>query len=173
MKTKLINPNLLKTVKPVFSTLMVVLMTIFISCSNDGDEVSISLDGPVLSVSDFSGTWNATTAIFENFDGSQRLEIVAEGGSATLVVQNNGRYTLTLNISGLGTDVTSGELGFNEDEYGDRLIVVFDGEPREDYEVFNISLNGGVLSLSGVTTFDFTGNGTEEPAVIDLVMVRS
>ena len=173
MKTKYIDQNLLGTGRFIYISLMVVLLILFTACSKDGDEVSISLDGPVLSVSDFSGTWNATTAIFENFDGSQRLEIVAEGGSATLVVQTNGRFSLTLNISGLGSEVISGELGFNEDEYGERLIVVFDGEPREDYEVFNISLNSGVLSLSGVTTFDFTGNGTEEPATVDLVMVRT
>ena len=173
MKTNNIYQYLNRTRRFFLYSLVAVLVAVFSSCSKDGDEVSISLNGPVLSVSDFSGTWLATTAIFENFDGSQRLEIVAEGGSATLVVQTNGRFSITLNIQGQGSEVISGELGFNEDEYGDRLIVVFDGEDPEDYEVFNISLNGGVLSLSGVTTFDFTGNGTEEPAVIDLVMERS
>ena len=173
MKTDYKSQTLISLRKPIHIILSILLLTFLSSCSDDDEEVSISLNGPVLSVSDFSGTWNATAAIFENFDGSQRLEIVAEGGSATLIVQTNGRFTLTLNITGLGTEVISGELGFNEEEYGDRLIVVFDGEPREDYEVFNISLNSGVLSLSGVTTFDFTGSGTEEPAVVDLTMERS
>ena len=154
--------------------LYALLFLLCISCSSeDEEEVTISLDGPVLSVSDFSGNWTATGAIFEDFDGSQRLNLVQEGGSASLSVQSNGRFSINLDVPGQGTEVISGELGFNEGEWGDRLIVIFDGEPKEDYEVYNISLENGILYLSGVTTFDFTGGGTEEPAVIDLILTRS
>ncbi len=164
-----------KKIRSIFSmTIILIAIGTSISCSSDDDDLAISLDGPVLSVSDFTGNWVATSAVFESIDGSnQRLDIVEEGGSATFVVQTNGRFTITINTPGLGSDTFSGELGFNEEEYGDGLIVIFDGDARDDYELFNIRLENDVLSLSGITTFDFTGNGTEESAVIDLGLVRS
>ncbi|WP_282159718.1 hypothetical protein [Ulvibacterium marinum] len=164
-----------KKARSIFSISMVLItIAVSVSCSSDDDDLTISLDGPVLSVSDFTGNWTATSAIFESIDvPGNRLDIIEEGGSATLTVQANGRFAITINTPGLGSETFSGELGFNGEEYGDRLIVVFDGDARDDYELFNIGFENNVLFLSGITTFDFTGNGTEESAVIDLGMVRS
>lgn len=153
--------------------LMVLLIGISTSCGNDDDELAISLNGPVLSVSDFSGDWTATAAVFENISGSERIEIVAQGGSVTFVAKTNGRFSITINIQGQSPDIFSGELGFNEEEWGSRLIVIFDGEAREDYEVYNIDFDNDTLYLRGQTTYDITGNGTEEPVIIDLTLVRS
>ncbi|RKN79311.1 hypothetical protein [Ulvibacterium marinum] len=164
-----------KRIGAMFSVaIMFIILGTSISCSGDGEDLAISLEGPVLSVSDFTGNWTATSAIFESIDvPGNRLDIIEEGGSATLTVQANGRFAITINTPGLGLETFSGELGFNGEEYGDRLIVVFDGDARDDYELFNIGFENNVLFLSGITTFDFTGNGTEESAVIDLGMVRS
>ncbi|WP_299532757.1 hypothetical protein [Ulvibacterium sp.] len=174
MKNKVLDYSNRK-VRSIFS-LGIVLITIAISlsCSSDDEDLSISLDGPVLSVSDFTGNWVAISAVFESIDVSgTRLDIIEEGGSATLTVQANGRFAITINTPGLGSETFSGELGFNGEEYGDLLIIVFDGDARDDYELFNIAIENNVLFLSGITTFDFTGNGTEESAVIDLGLVRS
>ncbi len=144
------------------------------SCSSDEEDFTVSLDGPSISVSDFSGSWVATTAVFESTDGSQRLDVIQEGGSATLQVQNNGRFTITISAPGQGSDSFSGEMGFNGEEYGNQLIVLFDGDARDDYELFNVAVtNDDVLFLSGITAYDFTGSGGEVPATIDLVMVRA
>ena len=166
-----LNPDYLKTYFNL--SLTVLLLSVCIACSSDDEDLSISLDGPVLSVSDFSGNWNATNAVFESLDGSLRVDIINVGGSATLAVQSNGRFTITLSVPGQASEVISGELGFNGDEYGSSLIVIFDGDARDDYELFNISLNNGVLSLSGQTTFDFLNNGSETPATLDLTLERA
>ncbi|NAY93318.1 hypothetical protein GTQ34_15515 [Muricauda sp. JGD-17] len=171
MKTRYSYANLLGR-KTLYYSVILLLSIICFSCSDDDGDLMISLDGPVLSVSDFTGNWAATTAVFESTDGSQRLEVVEQGGSATLVVQANGRFTITISFPGQGSEIFAGELGFNGEEYGDRLIVIFDGDDPEDYELFNIQLNNGVLFLNGITTFDFLGNGTEVPATIDLILER-
>ena len=43
----------------------------------------------------------------------------------------------------------------------------------DDYEVYDITVQSGQLSLRGVTTFDFLGNGTQKEATIYLLMERS
>jgi len=79
-------------------------MGISLSCSSDDEEFKISLEGPSLSVSDFTGTWVAFQAVFETFDGSNlRLDVIEEGGSATLAVQANGRFTITINTPDQGS----------------------------------------------------------------------
>ncbi|WP_222983012.1 hypothetical protein [Flagellimonas meishanensis] len=149
-------------------------LCIFMSCSGDKEEFMISLDGPNISVSDFTGSWEATTSVFESTDGSQRLDVIEVGGTTLLQVQNNGRFTITIAVPGQGSESFSGKMGFNGDEYGNRLIVLFDGDAMDDYELFNVDVNNDeTLFLSGITTFDFTGSGTEVLATIDLVMVRS
>ncbi|WP_422081982.1 hypothetical protein [Ulvibacterium sp.] len=166
---------LYRRIRAMFSmVIMFIILGTSISCSSDDEDLVISLEGQTLSVSDFTGNWTAIGAVFESIDVSgTRLDIIEEGGSATLTVQANGRFSITINTPGLGSETFSGELGFNGEEYGDLLIIVFDGDARDDYELFNIAIENNVLFLSGITTFDFTGNGTEESAVINLDLVRS
>ncbi|MGB5819417.1 MAG: hypothetical protein WBG90_08010 [Saonia sp.] len=139
------------------------------SCSDDEDD--FSLDGPGFSVSDLAGTWTATSAIFSlNAEGpGQSIDIVEEGGSVTLVIQNNGRFTITISALGETPEISTGRLAFDEE----LLVVFFDDDP-DDFDFFVIDFSGNNLSLQNNTSeFDFDGDGTDESASISLTLVRN
>lgn len=145
-----------------------VLLTTFAACDSGEDDFSLEGDG--ISMRDIAGTWAATRAFFSRAaDGpAVSVEIVRLGGTATLMIQTNGRFTFTTALPGESPDVTTGQLGFDED----LLVVIYDDEP-DDFDFFGIQFSGNTLSISGPGTYDFNGDGTEEDAIIELDLVRS
>nr|WP_298792177.1 hypothetical protein [uncultured Allomuricauda sp.] len=142
-----------------------------VSCSED-EGPDCSLQGTNYSVSDISGNWTATEARFFNVSAEpiQVVDVVAEGGSVTLSIQSNGRFTLNITESGEPSSRSSGDLCFDED----LLVVRFDGDAADDYEFFRITFNGtNNLSFDGPAEFDFNDDGTPDPADISLALVRS
>jgi len=92
------------TKKTGLTFLFVVVMaplTMFVGCSDD-DEPSTER------VSEIAGTWTATSATFNDFD------VVEEGGSVTMVIQSNGRFTFTIKRPEETDMVFTGKLGFDE-----------------------------------------------------------
>ena len=141
------------------------------SCNSEEDGPDCSLQGTKLSMSDISGSWTATSATFFTIsDPIETVDVVAEGGTVTLSIQSNGSFTLTIVESGGPSDVSSGDFCFDED----LLVVRFDGDAADDWEYYRVQLTGGNnLSIGGPAEFDFDGNGTDEPAEIELSLVRS
>ena len=141
----------------------------FTACDS-GEDDDFSLEGDGISMSDIAGTWTATRAFFSRAaDGpAVEVEIVGQGGTATLVIQTNGRFTFTTTLPGEAPDVTTGQLGFDED----LLVVMYDDEP-DDFSFFGIQFSGNNLSINGQGTYDFDDDGSEEAAVIELDLVRS
>ena len=143
-----------------------------LSCSEEDEGPDCSLQGTNFSVSDISGNWTATEASFFNVSTEpiQVVDVVAEGGTVTLSIQSNGRFTLNISEADGSTTRSSGELCFEEDI----LVVRFDGDAADDYEFYGIQFNGSNnLSLSGPAEFDFNDDGTPDQAEVDLVLVRS
>lgn len=152
------------------STLAILVCFFFIqSCSSD-DEDDFPLVGTNISMDEIAGTWNATRASFSlAADGpAVELEVVAAGGTVTLVIQANGRFTLTIVLPARSPEVSTGQLGFDED----LLVVSYDEDP-EDYELFGIQATETTLSISGPSEFDFDGDGTDEAAIVELDMERN
>lgn len=151
-------------------TILVVLST-FVACKKNKEEYPLS--GPNLSMADIAGTWNATTA---NFSGDELdaagqpkfIDIIAEGGSVTLAVQTNGRFTSTIALPGEPVDISTGQLGF-DDQW---LAISYDDDPGE-YEYYYIELVNQILTLRGPAEFDFDDDGLEEPASLELIMGRA
>lgn len=143
------------------------------SCSEESEGPDCSLQGTNLSVSDISGNWNATSAVFglDVAGPVQEIDVVAEGGSVTLSIQSGGRFTLSISEPSEPSDNSSGSLCFDED----LLVVSFDEDSPDDYEFFAIQLNSGTntLTIEGPTSFDFDGDGQLEPARVILVLTRS
>lgn len=171
MKCKSYFPTIKK--QRFFHGLLTMIMFSFslVSCSED-EGPDCSLNGTNFSVSDISGNWTATEASFFNVSTEpiQVVDVVAEGGSVTLSIQSNGRFTLNITESGGSNTRSSGDLCFDED----LLVVRFDGDAADDFEFFRVTLNGtNNLSLDGPAEFDFDGNGTPDPADISLALVRS
>lgn len=138
--------------------------------SSCGSDEGPSLTGTNTSISDIAGNWEATSAFF-SFAGTGPVvetDVVADGGSVSLSIQNNGRFTLIVNVPGRATETTTGQLGFDED----LLTVSYDEDPGE-FEYFSIQNTTNTLSISGPAEFDFDGDGTDEAAIVALDFVRA
>ena len=158
------NKSQFKLKRVVYHIAILALLPFLVACNKDKNEYP--LDGPNLSMNDISGTWKATTANY-HYD-TLFFDVIAEGGSVSLVIQSNGRYTFTLKLPDEADNVSAGQLGF-DDEW---LAISFDDDPGE-YEYYFIELANGILTLRGPAEFDFEGDGTEEPASLNLMLIRS
>ena len=142
-------------------TAVIAIFITFASCSDDDDDFSNT--GTNLSISDISGSWIATSA---TFSAAKNIDIMAEEGVITLVIQPNGNFTFTLKYPG-ETEVSTGKLGFD----GEFLAVRFDDDPEE--ASFFISLVNNILTLRGQVELDLDGNGIEEFGTLELIMKRN
>ena len=147
------------------------LFSAIVACDKDKEEYP--LIGTDLSMADIAGTWDATTANFSSYelddDGQPYfIDILAEGGSFTMVIQKNGRFTATITLPGEPDNISTGQLGFDEQW----LAITFDDDPGE-YEYYFIELVNEILTLRGPTEFDFNGDDLDEPASLELIMERS
>ena len=130
-----------------------------------GGEDEFPLEGTGISIDDIAGTWIATKIAFSPTapGPAQEVEVVAQGGSGRLMIQSNGRFTLTITLPGEAPEVTTGQLGFDED----LLVVIYDDEP-DDFEYFAIQSSATTLSIRGPASYDFDGDGFEEAASAEL-----
>ena len=152
-----------KIKRVLFHILIIAFLPFLITCNKNKNEYP--LEGPNLSMNDIAGNWKATTANY-SYD-TLFFDVVAEGGSVTLAIETNGRFTFTLKLPEESDNVSTGQLGFDEEW----LAISFDDDP-EEYEYFFIELSNGNLTLRGPAEFDVEGDGTEEPASVDLIMIR-
>ena len=165
----------MKTIPQILISSFIILF-LFACSSDDGDEMSNT--GPAFSISDLQGNWNATSVLF-SYSGSEPFpdpfsyDVIAEGGSATLTVQSNGRFTISLQLPGGGTESFSGRMYFEEGEF---FAIQFDDDPPDDPTYFGESLVGDVFTLNGgpdTAEWDFDGDGNDEPASVRLVFERT
>ena len=128
-------------------------LTFFIACSDDEPSTE--------RVAEIAGTWTATSATFNGID------VIEEGGSVTLTIQNNGRFTFKIKRPGRDDMVFTGRLGFDEEW----LAVEYDTYPGE-YEYYDIEYDAHNLHIGANSEFDFDGDGTDEEVICFLDMVR-
>jgi len=130
-----------------------------------------------ITLEDLADTWNATQFEFSQAGEGPALEpfdVVAEGGSVTLEIQSNGRFTLTTVDPEGSSEIQTGKLGFDLDAE-DFLLVVFDDEPDDELEFFFLIVNNNSFRLvdsTGEGEFDLDGDGVLDPARINSTWVR-
>lgn len=130
-----------------------------------------------ISTADLAGTWNATAFEYSQAGVGPAVpsyDIVAEGGSATLVIQADGSFTLTTVDPGAGSESMPGVLGFDP-EAEDFLLVTFDDDPGDELEFFFVMDSDSSFQLidnTGEGEFDLDGDGTAEPVRINSAWVR-
>ena len=137
--------------------LIVVLLTSLSSltaCKKDGGKTDER-------IADIAGLWTATYASFNGVD------VVEEGGSVTLEIQDNGRFTFTIQRPERTAMVFKGTLGFDEEW----LEVEYDNYPGE-YEYYDITYDANNLHIGANSEFDFDGDGSDEIVIFFLDMVR-
>ena len=91
--------------------LLVLLVSFSFSCSSDDDEDVITKDGP-FQISELAGSWEATQAFFGG--ETMNVDLIGEGGSATLNVQSSGRFTLNIDPADRPAYSVSGEMFWEE-----------------------------------------------------------
>lgn len=146
----------------IFAVALAAILLFFDSCKKD--EAEYPLTGTNLTMDNIAGNWVATTA---NFSGADFFDIIAEGGTAKLVIQSNGRFTFTITLPEEPNNVSTGQLGFDEQW----LAISFDTDPGE-YEYFFIELVNQILTLRGPAEFDFDDSGQLDEGTLELVMQR-
>ena len=135
----------------------------FTSCNGDDDD-DFSATGTNLSIADIAGSWIATSA---TFNAPEFIDILEEGATVTLVIQDNGRFTFTVKYPGEADDVSTGKLGFD----GEWLAVRFDDD--DDEASFFISLENNILTLRGQVELDLDQNGIFDYGILAMILERT
>lgn len=138
----------------VISVLLLAALASFKSCNKDNGKTDER-------IAEIAGTWTATYASFNGVD------VVEEGGSVSLEIKDNGRFTFTIQRPGRAAMVFTGSFGFDEDW----LEVEYDDYPGE-YEYYDITYDANNLHIGANSEFDFDGDGSDEIVVFFLDMVR-
>ena len=105
-------------------SVLVILVLVSPGCDGNPNDPS-DIDGELAPL---VGTWIATRLLFiSQADLSQSVDLIQQGGSATLTISENGRFTFVTILPGEPTDTGMGSLHF-EDGF---LIAVDDEEPND------------------------------------------
>ncbi|MEL6305608.1 MAG: hypothetical protein AAFQ20_12570 [Bacteroidota bacterium] len=159
-----------KTLRFIFCSFCLIAL---FSCSDDEDEINFSLEGTTLSITDISGNWTSVFIAFQDLDlpdsEAQIIDYSALGATATLNIQNDGRFTASFSLPEGSTINFSGQMGFS----GDLLVLSEDSDGPGDEAFWSITLTeDDILGLSGELEIDFDEDGTIDPTFVVLQMER-
>ena len=141
----------------------------FVSCSSDDDE--LIKEGP-FNISELAGNWEATTAYFAN--NTVDVDVVADGGTATMTVQSSGRFSLTIDPIDRAAYTVSGEMSWEKWEGNYYFAIEWDDYPG-DWDTYGATLTATTLRIAGgfdTGEYDFDNDGTFESARITFEFVR-
>ncbi|MFT0715918.1 hypothetical protein [Flagellimonas lutimaris] len=150
----------------------ITLVSLNLSCSSSDDDEGLTKDGP-FSISELSGNWEATKAQFSV--SSTSVDIVEDGGSVSMSVQSNGRFTLTLDPVDRNAYTVSGEMFWEEWQQTYYFAVIWDDEPN-DWDTFGHTYDGTTFSINGgadSAEYDFDNDGDLESCSVHFIFVRS
>jgi hypothetical protein len=114
-----------------------------------------------------TGTWNATKDEYVSQSSPAAVDLIALGGSATLVLNSDGSFEFTCTPAGEPSAVTTGTWTMTTD--------LFRATPTGmswSWE-WDATLAGGAFTLTGATAeYDCNDDGTPESATWNLTFVR-
>jgi hypothetical protein len=153
---------------------LISLISLTFSCSTDDDEDinDLTKDGP-FQISELAGTWDATKAQFSVSGVS--IGVVDDGGTASMSVQSNGRFTITLDPIDRNAYTVSGEMFWEPFQQTFYFAIVWDDYPN-DWDTYGHTFDGTTLSLNGGTDtgeYDFDNDGDMESCSVHFIFDRS
>jgi hypothetical protein len=154
----------------LYFTCITILILISGSCSQEDD--TPALQGDNYSINDISGKWIAMQAGFTSMEVPDKgfLDVIAEGGTLTITIQSNGRFSMTIVLPQKPDQVFTGQLGFDEEW----LAVSYDEAPGDyDYHYFDLNADKTVLTIRGQGTYDFDEDGEEDSASFSFILAKS
>lgn len=152
---------------------LISLISLNFSCSKDDDpKDTLTKDGP-FQIGELSGTWDATKAQFSV--NTLSVDVVENGGTVSMSVQTNGRFTLTIDPVDRNAYTVSGEMFWEEWQQTFYFAIVWDNEPN-DWDTYGHTFDGTTLSLNGGADsgeYDFDNDGDSEACSVHFIFVRS
>ncbi|MGB5482610.1 MAG: hypothetical protein WBM91_16125 [Eudoraea sp.] len=152
---------------------LISLISLTFSCNDDDDdEVVLTKDG-TFQISELAGTWEATKAQFSV--NTVSVDVVEDGGTASMSVQANGRFTLTLDPVDRDAYTVSGEMFWEEWEQTFYFAIVWDTYP-DDWDTYGHTYDGTTLSLNGgaeTGEYDFNNDGDMSACTVHFIFDRS
>jgi hypothetical protein len=116
---------------------------------------------------EITGTWSATKDEYVSKSSAITVDLIAQGGTATLELRSDQTFEFTCTPAGKAPEVTTGTWSVGTD--------VFRATPTGmswSWE-WDFSLASGVLTLAGATAeYDCNNDGTPEDATWNLTFVR-
>lgn len=142
------------------------------SCTMDDNENLLSKEGP-FEISELVGNWEATKAQFSV--NTVSVDVVELGGKASMSVQSNGRFTLTLDPVDRAAYTVRGEMFWEKWQQTFHFSIVWDEYP-DDWDTYGHTFDGTTFSFNGGTgtgEYDFNNDGDMEACSIHFILVRS
>lgn len=119
------------------------------------------------SIDEIAGVWIASNAIYSEIaDPTNRLDLIALGFGVTMNIEPSGDWALLLTV---GTNIVDLQVGTMAVD--GKLLVIVD-ETGTDTGRAYLEGEQVALQMRGGTEFDFDGDGTAEPAKLNLIMDR-
>jgi hypothetical protein len=155
------------------SVLFSVFFILFIALSCGEEDPPITPDGP-FNISELTGNWEATFASFIRDSDDMAVEIVGDGGTVTMVVQSNGRFTMTIDPADRAAYTVSGKM-FWEIWEGNYYFSIEWADYPGDWDSYGATLIGDTLEINGsfeTGEYDFDNDGSSESARVRFTFVR-
>ncbi|NJB69801.1 hypothetical protein GGR42_000263 [Saonia flava] len=160
----------MKTFTYVF---LISLISLTFSCSSDDDGQYVLTKEGRFPISELAGDWEATKAQFSV--NTLSVDVVENGGTASMSVQSNGRFTLTIDPVDRNAYTVSGEMFWEEWQKTFYFAIVWDDDPDE-WDTYGETFDGTTLSLNGgadTGEYDFDNDGDMESCSAHFIFVRS
>jgi len=158
--------------KPFGYIFLIALISLNFSCNKDDDEDVLTKDGR-FPISELAGNWEATKAQFSI--NTVSVDVIEDGGKASMSVQSDGRFTLTLDPVDRAAYTVSGEMFWEPFQQTFYFAIVWDDNPN-DWDTYGETFDGTTLSLNGGTDtgeYDFNNDGDKETCSVHFIFVRS
>ena len=135
-----------------------------INCSKDDSVID---PVPEVTISDFVGSWKATTATFtNNSNSSEKVEFIAAGGAIRFTMLDHGGVRTWVDFQNQVVDEWDAQASLGDDNTI-KLIPVETSRPQT---ISTYELASGTITLTNTDdTFDFTGTGVPDVAATSII----
>lgn len=130
--------------------------------------VTVACSGGGTSSADLAGTWNVTKyELVSSASSTTKVDLIAQGATATLVMKSDGTYQMTTTIPGQADETLTGTWSASSD------VLTTTQVGMSGNMQFNYTLSGSTLTMWGADSgWDFNGDDVDEPAKLNMTAVR-
>jgi hypothetical protein len=140
----------------VHSLALSFLLSVLAACSG-------STAGP--SPASIVGTWQASKVQYVSTTGLGTVDLIAQGGSATLELNADHTFRYTCTPAGKPAEVLTGTWDVSD-------VLSLSMSPTNEMQ-FDASLSGNTLTLTGAyRDYDFNNDGMGEPARLNMTLTH-